>query len=400
MRKSTAVAAMMAAAAISIQSDDAPVVPAAGGTVKPINEDDVRMKNEVVVVTLEKDRYFVEVDYEFVNSGDAKTVMMGFPNVESAPYAESIDDFKMWARGERLDVTRRFAEERPTEDEQWTGRECYECSDVSFEAGETVRVRNAYSQRYERDYDDSWRKARYVLTTGALWKDDIESVRVEVVAAAHPTEFMPRVSFFRDYGDTATYAGLTITPGAFPRSGARRVFEWRNVEPDFNLEITFPPRLWKYGMATTTLEADGYDYSPDRALDGDPRTAWVEGAKDEGIGEALHIECADYLAGGKLPGDPKLRAIGVVNGYAKSEAIWRANARVKRARVTLISGDDADPTETSFTTTLADKPEEQIVEFPEPVFVRGVEIVILEVYSGDKYADCAVSEVYLYPDQP
>jgi hypothetical protein len=397
-RKVITITAAVAATTFLIFGDDAPVVPAPGGTVKPIQEDDVRMKNEVVVLTLERDGYLVEVNYEFVNSGDAKTVMMGFPNFAEGAYVDEIDDFKMWARGERLEVTRRYAEERVSEEEEWKGRKCYECSNVSFGAGETVRVRNAYSQRYERDFEDSWRKARYVLTTGALWKDDIESVRVEVVPAAHSTKFLSRVAVFPEYEDTIIYGGLTISPGDFVRAGNRRVFEWRNVEPDFDLEITFPPPLTTFASATSTLEAKGYDYDPNLATDGDPTTAWVEGAKDEGVGEALRVECADYKANGNIKGEPILRAVGIVNGYAKNDAIWRANCRVKRARVTLASDDGA--TETSFTTTLADKPEEQIVEFPEPARVGVVEIEILDVYPGEKYDDCAVSEMYFYPEQP
>jgi len=90
-----------------------------------------------------------------------------------------------------------------------------------------------------------------------------------------------------------------------------------------------------YGFHTCSSELDAVDpfeglgkYGPHNLLDKDAKTAWVEGEKGDGIGESVTIEAGETLQ----------EAINLRNGYQKSQALFNANSRVKRLRLTLFSG--------------------------------------------------------------
>ena len=78
--------------------------------------------------------------------------------------------------------------------------------------------------------------------------------------------------------------------------------------------------------ASSVLESDDplswSRYGADKALDGDPATAWVEGAPGPGIGESY------ILAVEHFP-----EALGFINGYAKNRNLFEKNYRVKELRV-------------------------------------------------------------------
>jgi hypothetical protein len=114
-------------------------------------------------------------------------------------------------------------------------------------------------------------------------------------------------------------------------------------------------------------------YGPEKALDGDPATAWVEGAPGAGRGEW-------YALG--LTHCPE--ALGVYNGYAKNRDLFLKNHRIKTARVRVyaavnVSGFvtelaevfDAVPLTASKTVRFADTMEAQRIELPfDPSEVR------------------------------
>jgi len=159
------------------------------------------------------------------------------------------------------------------------------------------------------------------------------------------------------------------------------------------------------------------DYFPEKVIDGDIRTAWVEAEEEyndkeetpdsgkgpypgEGLGEwvkianttAVNFESVfvgksfDYLKPMKLSG------IRLINGYAKSKEIYAANNRVKKAEVILHDG-------TSFVFDLKDNTMGfQTLDFCREVTTKSITIKILDVYKGNKYNDTCISEVELITD--
>jgi len=148
-------------------------------------------------------------------------------------------------------------------------------------------------------------------------------------------------------------------------------------------------------------------YSSSKITDNDPKTAWVEGADGQGIGEVLIIECLDL-------GKP----VKIWAGYGKSAGIFTSNSRPKTIRIVIASGETRGATQNGMMYENLKVIAEKVVSLndingyqslPLPVFKTetyfsikldgqmeykyflGIEI--LEVYPGSKYKDTCISEI-------
>ncbi len=87
--------------------------------------------------------------------------------------------------------------------------------------------------------------------------------------------------------------------------------------------------------ASSVLEADNFwevsKYDPGKAFDGDPASAWVEGAAGPGIGETIVAAFVEYP-----------EALGFINGFARSQSLFERNHRVKRLELQVYLGVHAD----------------------------------------------------------
>lgn len=132
--------------------------------------------------------------------------------------------------------------------------------------------------------------------------------------------------------------------------------------------------------ASSTLPAEGsIRYRPELVTDGDPATAWNDGADRAGIGEELVLT---------LPTPAWVDRISFRNGYQKDERTFFDNARVRALRADFDDG-------SSYELRLADHAGVQAVELPVPALARSVRLEILSVYPGDRYDDLAISEIDL-----
>ena len=126
---------------------------------------------------------------------------------------------------------------------------------------------------------------------------------------------------------------------------------------------------WVFVKSSSTLLGRTKPYHVKEIKDNDPKTAWVEGKADDGIGEWVEFTY-----------DPPviLERISVINGYMRSETLYYANNRVKKIRISFDDG-------THFDQVLKDgelKP--QIITLPEPKQAGKVRLTILETYKGSK----------------
>jgi hypothetical protein len=87
--------------------------------------------------------------------------------------------------------------------------------------------------------------------------------------------------------------------------------------------------------ASSVLESDHYwemsRYDPGKALDGDPATAWVEGAPGPGIGETIVLGFSHYP-----------EALGFINGFARNRNLFVRNHRVRSLNVQLYTALNVD----------------------------------------------------------
>ena len=128
----------------------------------------------------------------------------------------------------------------------------------------------------------------------------------------------------------------------------------------------------------------GFNYAAREANDLNYKTAWVEGRKDEGIGEYL-----DYYFKNR---SPRITSVIISNGYIKTDEAWSNNNRVKKLKM-YVNG------QPFAMLNLEDSRSDQVFETgivehnPD-----GTDLVlrfeIVEVYKGSKYNDTAITEIY------
>ena len=126
------------------------------------------------------------------------------------------------------------------------------------------------------------------------------------------------------------------------------------------------------------------NYHPNYIADDDPKTAWVEGAKSTGAGEWVRFNVTP------LDNTTKIR-IRIRNGYQKSKDLFKANARAQGITVKLL------PSKLERKFTLDDKDGWQEITLEQPKGeVRAIEIKIVSVFDGTKYADLCISDVQVF----
>ena len=138
----------------------------------------------------------------------------------------------------------------------------------------------------------------------------------------------------------------------------------------------------QFGVVTITvssvLESLGpLSYGPKNLYDGDPSTAWVEGARGHGIGEWVTFRFEYSMA---------FRYFWIVNGYAKSGDLFRKNGRVRELLVEAAGG-------VKYKFILEDSMRRQTVTLPRVVESPWVKFTIQSVYPGEAYSDTAISEL-------
>ncbi|MEQ8473063.1 MAG: hypothetical protein RIC35_17850 [Marinoscillum sp.] len=145
--------------------------------------------------------------------------------------------------------------------------------------------------------------------------------------------------------------------------------------------------------ASSELTAQGTNtYSANNAHDLSYETAWIEGVPGRGVGEYLNYQFE--------PENPRITEIIIVNGYVKSNNAWKNNSRVKKLKMYI------DDKPFAFL-ELKDTKAEQIFKVEPighgdrenfellkkmPEFTMKFEII--EVYSGLKWDDTAITEIY------
>ena len=144
---------------------------------------------------------------------------------------------------------------------------------------------------------------------------------------------------------------------------------------------------WYCGGGNYKIKASsslGVSYKAEFANDLSYKTAWVEGKKDEGIGEYLEY----YFKNDS----PRITEIIISNGYMKSEETWKNNNRVKKLKLYvngvpfgILNLKDSRTDQYFSVETLGHNKNgtDLILKFE-----------ILEVYKRRKYNDTAITEIY------
>jgi len=174
--------------------------------------------------------------------------------------------------------------------------------------------------------------------------------------------------------------GLALVSG----EGGRRAERWATAAGTHFTEMPFSGRLPPSAVhASTALSGHG----PTLAVDDRVDTAWAEGAPGPGPGQWIELRWTTPV---------RIGEVGVFPGFGKSGALFRANARIKRARIVFSDGHTVE-------VAFDDEPAFQLrtVSAPGPwddwsALVTSMRIEILEVYVGEKYEDACISEIVAF----
>jgi hypothetical protein len=153
-------------------------------------------------------------------------------------------------------------------------------------------------------------------------------------------------------------------------------------EPDRYAEDAERLPLSDIATRSTLPPQGGESFAADRMVDDDPSTAWNSDGggvgPEHGVGERIDVMLAEPAWIGRVV---------IANGDQRDPDTYAANARVKRAQLTLDGG-------ITFVINLLDEGlGEQAVEFRQPVLTTSLRIEVLEVFRGDTYADLAISDL-------
>jgi hypothetical protein len=153
-------------------------------------------------------------------------------------------------------------------------------------------------------------------------------------------------------------------------------------EDNIELEEAFPSYIqWDQITASSTLKDSKYSYDVTNIQDWDNGTAWVEGK--DGYGEGEWIELRNLT-------EVTINGIEFVNGYVKSEEIYKKNSRPKTIEVEFSDG----------TKLLMDMVDEfgicNTLMLDTPINTSYIKVKIIDVYKGDSYSDTCISEIQTY----
>ena len=148
------------------------------------------------------------------------------------------------------------------------------------------------------------------------------------------------------------------------------------ISNDIISEVSASSYLQEYYESTGHLV-----HRPENVIDGSYRTAWVEDASGDGIGEWLKISFDRTYS---------INGVSVSNGYKKSSDLYRKNSRAEKIRLHFSDGSHRDY-------TLKDVFEgEQRIVFDKPVITNYLRLEILSVYPGTKYQDTCITELQVF----
>jgi uncharacterized caspase-like protein len=138
-----------------------------------------------------------------------------------------------------------------------------------------------------------------------------------------------------------------------------------------------PVNGMKYCASSALGPQFGNTYGVGHLFDGDRSTAWVEGAAGQGIGEWITVEFDTARL---------VRSIVIDNGYQKNSDIFYKNSRVRRMTLVFSGGERQS-------LSLQDQFGQQTFPIDRPTRARWIQLIIEDVYPGNKYQDTAISKL-------
>jgi hypothetical protein len=430
-----AVALALLAGARAAVADDGPMAPTyivgSGASVRPMTNTSIRMAAETVQAILYSRFAEYRIDFRFDNAGTTQTVLLGFPfdGPNNPPPLKNHDRYVapagFWANqdGRPLEVALEHGLENGAKYDYYT-------HSATFPPGETtITVGYLIAPHYEGGQDPSDLVAEfdpivpsippafarefatkaeydYTLHTGSYWGGPIGTAVLQWrlspdfvgwgVAETNAWESQVDTSDPTTAPDAEALLAARIQSAM--TTAAPDVYRW--TLHDFNptvwpgdgtspYDLSFffctsqptPKRGYANAYAVPSAHASSsyssppYSYPAENLVDGDPSTAWAEGANGGGAGQWVDMT---------FPKTRHLAELCILPGYAKRPELFTKYGRPKTLRFDFSDG-------TSRLVTLADSPTLQ--HFAVSAVARSARMTIVDVYHGTVSDRTYVSEV-------
>ncbi len=197
---------------------------------------------------------------------------------------------------------------------------------------------------------------------------------------------MKRAALFLAISMAGTVSAAVAAPGADGKEVPPAVAAAAVATP---LETAVERRLFSDSIEASSFLWNDWNrfqenYHPNYIADDDAKTGWVEGNDNSGVGEWVRVAVTP------LEGVTKVR-LKIRNGYQKTAALFKANARAKGITVKLL------PSGKVVQATLEDKQGWQEITIAQGTGqLLGVELGVSSVFEGSKYADLVISDVQVF----
>jgi hypothetical protein len=333
--------------------------PTGTGDLAPVERADVTLVSEKLRIVLDEDgkRFHAFADYALFNAGSAATVKFGVPLFwyEAELQLDELARLPADARAGRLRPT---AAGYPQKVRIRLGGSAFPCrlEDLRAEAEtEAVEVRawcvadlvippGAHQLTLEYpgqlrfvEHGGGPRSLLYELAPAGHWAGRPEALDVEIETRSWAELFRPE------------------HPAGFVEDGTRRLLRVRN--PDLKAlgairgTLDAAPVLRHRAIAgmerdprfTATASSElaperGTSYGAANVLDGAPATAWCVRTPKRGVGESIVLRADDV----EITKRCGLGGYSLVPGYAKTQASWTKNNRVKRVRIAACDDEEGE----------------------------------------------------------
>lgn len=393
------------------------------GNLVPIRKTMVELVREKFSATLEAETARVVVDYEFLNTGGADSVTVGFP-VDLMPAAGDGSSYNLdhWRKKglqalriidgtnvlpiERtVDETLR-SEDRPklTKDVAITRR--WSIATIGFKARERKNVRVSYLVRcmgVDEGFDTeiphkiSGRTFLYAFRTAAGWGKG----RVHRLDIALDGSYLQQNRFpIQGFEPQLKHEGGGLFRRTFQNVALSRV-------PDLIVRYDPKPALFQMYGESHLLRPSNWKsgtcgsrkLGTDTFTDGNPETAWRPKFMN-GRGDCLEVTPRN---------GSYINAIAILNGDQSSPEAFGKNARIKKLRIEYTAMYEEGRKREVLEQTLADRTfDDRVARFPMAMaqfldlpsgpegILETVKLTVLEVYPGASNAPWAISELYVY----
>jgi hypothetical protein len=159
-----------------------------GGNLYPLDDAtlEIEMTSETIIFDIYDEYFEVDVTFDFRNSGETKTIIVGFPYYVEGGGDAIISNFRSWTNGEAAVVEKSPIVVKSSSDDYQELNLAY-TREITFPAGKKITTRVSYRSEFGRGTVVS-----YLFGTGRYWHNPIG--KMHIVVKNHTDRWIYRMS--------------------------------------------------------------------------------------------------------------------------------------------------------------------------------------------------------------